>query len=86
MKLPAIAALASLALMGSFAQSEETKITRAGVSRDEFRSVAPALDKYAQDRLLGNVWKRPGLNARDRSVVTLAALIARNQTVEMQPT
>ncbi len=45
--------------------------------------VAPALDKYAQDRLLGEVWKRPGLSPRDRSIVTLAALIARNQTVEM---
>jgi 4-carboxymuconolactone decarboxylase len=29
------------------------------------------------------VWKRPGLAPRDRSVITLAALIARNQTVEM---
>ena len=29
------------------------------------------------------MWKRPGLGARDRSIVTLAALIARNQTVEM---
>jgi 4-carboxymuconolactone decarboxylase len=45
--------------------------------------VAPALEKYTQDRLLGEVWKRPGLSARDRSVVTLAALIARNQTIEM---
>jgi 4-carboxymuconolactone decarboxylase len=33
--------------------------------------------------LLGNVWKRPGLAPRDRSIVTLAALIARNQTIEM---
>lgn len=45
--------------------------------------VAPALEKYAQSTLLGDVWKRPGLSVRDRSVVTLAALIARNQTVEM---
>src|SRR5205085_2924184 len=29
------------------------------------------------------VWKRPGLAPRDRSIVTLAALIARNQTIEM---
>jgi 4-carboxymuconolactone decarboxylase len=43
--------------------------------------VAPALDKYTQDRLLGDVWKRPGLSPRDRSVVTLAALIGRNQTI-----
>ena len=45
--------------------------------------VAPALDKYTQDRLLGEVWKRPGLSARDRSVVTLAALIGRNQTIAL---
>lgn len=45
--------------------------------------VAPALEKYTQDRLLGEVWKRPGLTPRDRSIVTVAALIARNQTIEM---
>jgi 4-carboxymuconolactone decarboxylase len=47
------------------------------------RMVAPALEKYTQERLLGDVWKRPGLSVRDRSIVTLAALIARNQTIEM---
>src|SRR5207244_3319097 len=50
---------------------------------NEIRMVAPALEKYTQDRLLGEVWKRPGLTPRDRSIVTLAALIARNQTIEM---
>ncbi len=45
--------------------------------------VSPALDKYTQDRLLGEVWKRPGLSARDRSIVTVAALIGRNQTVAL---
>ena len=45
--------------------------------------VSPALDKYKQDRLLGEVWKRPGLSARDRSIVTVAALIGRNQPVEL---
>ena len=46
-------------------------------------SVAPALEKYTRERLLGEVWKRPGLSPRDRSIVTLAVLVARNQTVEM---
>ena len=50
---------------------------------NEIRRVAPALEKYTQGRLLGEVWKRPGLAPRDRSIVTLAALIARNQTIEM---
>ena len=47
-------------------------------SRKDIQMVTPALDKYTQDRLLGDVWKRPGLSRRDRSVVTLAALIGRN--------
>jgi 4-carboxymuconolactone decarboxylase len=47
------------------------------------RLVAPALEKYTQERLFGDVWKRPGLAPRDRSIVTLAALIARNQTIEL---
>lgn len=49
---------------------------------NDYGTVAPALDKYAQGTL-AELWKRPGLSARDRSIVTIAALIARNQTVEM---
>jgi 4-carboxymuconolactone decarboxylase len=52
-------------------------------SREEVRRVAPALDKYTHDRLLGDVWKRPGLATRDRGIVTIAALIARDQTAEL---
>jgi 4-carboxymuconolactone decarboxylase len=84
MKLPGTAALALLALMGSIAQAQETNMTlKAPPSRDDIRAVAPALDRYTQDRLLGDVWKRPGLGMRDRSIVTLAALIARNQPLEV---
>ncbi len=45
--------------------------------------VFPALERYTQGLVRGDLWKRPGLSARDRSIVTLAALVARNQTVEM---
>jgi 4-carboxymuconolactone decarboxylase len=69
MKLPGLV-LASVLLMST-------------ALADNMRSVAPALEKYTQDRLLGEVWKRPQLSARDRSIVTLAALIARQQTIEM---
>jgi alkylhydroperoxidase/carboxymuconolactone decarboxylase family protein YurZ len=54
-----------------------------GAFRKDVQMVAPALDKYTQDRLLGDVWKRPGLSRRDRSVVTLAALMGRNQTIAL---
>jgi 4-carboxymuconolactone decarboxylase len=51
--------------------------------QEDVQMVAPALEKYTQGTLLGDVWKRAGLSLRDRSVVTLAALVARNQTIEM---
>ena len=51
-------------------------------SRD-IRAVAPALEGYAQKFVLDDLWKRPGLSPRDRSIVTVAALIARDQTVEL---
>ena len=50
---------------------------------DDLRHVSPALEKYGQERLMGEVWKRPELSPRDRSLVTVAALVARNQTAEM---
>lgn len=50
---------------------------------DDMRSVSPALARYTSSTLLGDLWKRPQLSARDRSIVTLSVLIARNQTVEM---
>jgi 4-carboxymuconolactone decarboxylase len=50
---------------------------------EQLRTVAPGLDRYTQERLLGEVWKRPDLSGRDRSIVTLAVLITRNQSVEL---
>jgi 4-carboxymuconolactone decarboxylase len=49
----------------------------------EIQMVAPALEHYTQDLLLGDVWKRPGLSSRDRSIVTIAVLIAKNQPAEL---
>src|SRR4051812_40223546 len=53
------------------------------LSPDDVRQVAPALERYTQDRLYGEVWNRPGLTKRDRSLVTITALIARGQTAAM---
>ena len=50
---------------------------------EDIRAVAPALERYAKDVVLGDLWKRPGLSPRDRSIVTVAALVARDQTVEL---
>ncbi len=86
MKLQA-AAIALLLLMAMpSARAEETSTmtgSKSTLTYEDVRKVAPALEAYTQNRLLRDVWKRPGLVPRDRSIVTLAALIARNQAIEM---
>jgi 4-carboxymuconolactone decarboxylase len=60
-------------------QTTQPNIKRRRLSPDDVRKVAPALEAYTQERLYGDVWKRSGLTPRDRSLVTIAALIARDQ-------
>ena len=61
-------------------QTTQPNIDKRRLSPDDVRKVAPALEAYTQERLYGEVWKRPGLAPRDRSLVTIAALIARDQS------
>ena len=44
--------------------------------RDRIKGFVPALVDYTNDVVYGDLWERPGLSKRDRSLVTLAALIA----------
>ena len=50
---------------------------------DDLAAVAPALAGLGERVLFGDLWKRPQLSSRDRSLVTVAALIARQQTIEL---
>ena len=50
---------------------------------EDLETVSPALARYTGESLLGGVWKRPDLSPRDRSVATLATMIARNQSAEL---
>jgi 4-carboxymuconolactone decarboxylase len=73
-------------LAAASAQAQQTGTTSRRMDMpmyEDIHAVAPALENYAQGRLFGDVWKRPELSSRDRSIVTLAAMIARNQTTEM---
>jgi 4-carboxymuconolactone decarboxylase len=66
------------------AQQPNTPVsTEHTIMQNDLGRVAPALEKYAEGTLQGEVWKRAGLSTRDRSIVTLAALVARNQTIEL---
>jgi len=54
-----------------------------GLTFEQIRSVSPALERYTQEAIIGDLWKRPDLSPRDRSIITVSALIARNQTIGM---
>ena len=43
---------------------------------DRVRKTAPALVAYTEGVLYGDLWERPGLSKRDRSLITVAALVA----------
>lgn len=82
-KIAATALSMALASSPVFADEENRKSASSTTTFEQVRSVSPALEKYTREAVLNGLWKRPGLSPRDRSVVTVAALIARNQQVEM---
>ena len=59
------------------------KIPRSALTPEDVRRVSPALEHYTRNVIEERLWKRPDLSARDRSIVTTSALIARNQTIGM---
>jgi 4-carboxymuconolactone decarboxylase len=52
-------------------------------SRSPYADIAPALGEYTDKVLFGEVWKRPGLSPRDRSLVTVASLVSLYRTNEL---
>ena len=52
-------------------------------ARQRMGEIAPTLASLTDDVLFAQVWERPGLSKRDRSLVTVAALVALYRTNEM---
>ena len=46
--------------------------------------IAPKLAELTDDVLFGDVWERPGLSKRDRSLATVSALIALNRPDQLK--
>jgi 4-carboxymuconolactone decarboxylase len=44
--------------------------------REALRAVTPKLNELTEKVLFGDVWERPGLSKRDRSLITCAVLTA----------
>jgi 4-carboxymuconolactone decarboxylase len=52
-------------------------------ARQSFGDIAPDLAAYTDKILFGEVWRRPGLSPRDRSLITVASLVALYRTNEL---
>ncbi|ENY3730585.1 carboxymuconolactone decarboxylase family protein [Enterobacter mori] len=85
-----IAAATMSFVISDFANAEETrgkamkKIEPSAVSEADIRSVSPALARFSREAITEDLWTRDVLSPRDRSMVTLAILIARNQPAELK--
>jgi len=52
--------------------------------REKVRTLAPKLIELTDDVLFGDVWERPGLSKRDRSLITVATLVALNRETQLR--
>jgi len=52
-------------------------------SYQALKETAPKLAQLTDEVLFGDVWERPGLSKRDRSLITCAALVALGGTEQM---
>lgn len=58
--------------------------TPPSATRDAVRNTVPKLIDLTEKVLFGDVWERPGLSKRDRSLITCAALVAMNRTEQLK--
>ncbi len=85
-----IAAAAMSLVISDFATAEETrgkammKIEPSTISEADIRSVSPALARFGREAITEDLWTRDALSPRDRSMVTVAMLIARNQPGDLK--
>lgn len=60
-----------------------TNRTIASSARETYGEIAPAFVRYSEDVLFGDVWRRGELSLRDRSLITIAALMAGGMTEQL---
>jgi 4-carboxymuconolactone decarboxylase len=53
-------------------------------ARTVMQEIAPHLADLSADVLFGDVWERPGLSKRDRSLITVAVLTALYRTDQLR--
>ncbi|MGE3149910.1 MAG: carboxymuconolactone decarboxylase family protein [Pseudorhodoplanes sp.] len=73
-------------LAPAYAQQQATPSTPTQQSRAQqlMGDIAPKLADLTDGVLFGDIWERPGLSKRDRSMITVAALVALNRPDQLR--
>lgn len=79
-----IMTLASAGLVASSVQAQSPGGSAPRVAPPAAYEVAPPLAAYTDEILFGEVWRRAGISPRDRSLVTLSALIANGRAAQLR--
>jgi 4-carboxymuconolactone decarboxylase len=74
---------AALAALSVAAPEDDRGSARPTLASPQVQAVAPALGVYTDEVLFGDVWERAALSKRDRSFVTVSALVAGGHTEQM---
>ncbi len=61
----------------------QAEAKRAATVKENVAPTAPSLARYTDDVLFADLWRRPDLTPRDRSLVTVAALITQGQAEQL---
>ena len=51
---------------------------------DDMEALAPEFAKLTKDFLFGDIWERPGLSQRDKSLITVTCLVALNRIEQVE--
>lgn len=71
------------AILEPLALDADSETKRRAAVKSATEGVAPSLGDYTNDVLFADLWRDPGLTARDRSLVTVASLIAQGQAAQL---
>jgi 4-carboxymuconolactone decarboxylase len=51
---------------------------------NDLEALAPEFAKLTKDFLFGDIWNRPGLSQRDKSLITVTTLVALNRIEQVE--
>ena len=64
-------------------ETEAARSQRTAAVQQNYAAASPILVEYTNEVLFGQVWRRTGLAPRDRSLVTISALIASGKSAQL---